>query len=150
MHQIYRIEHNATNVGPFQTRDNFTQALAQRAANSQRLRRPDEDNLHTGFNPWSFVFGCPGMDKLKEWVLLGSTIEENDDILWKLQKLGFVVREFLVPDDDIRWGIRGNQVLFDAETAREEGLVQDLPLIELMRESPLVFHIHLGQEAWGM
>jgi hypothetical protein len=137
MLQIYRVQHNVTKVGPFQTSGEFTQALAKKAIARPNLKSPGEDGLPLGHIPFFFVFGCPDMDTLKKWFLLGETPAENERIILSLKQQGFVLAEYLVDADDYRLSTSGLQVAFDTFNAHAEGLVQFRDLDELLAEHAL-------------
>lgn len=142
MRQIYRIEHQKTRIGPFQTHDDFTQQLAMKAGENPNLKCPVDDGLPLGFIPFSFVFGALDIASLKQWFFLGQTIQENETIIHKLKEKGFVLAEFLVPEEDCLVGLSQQQVAFDADNAKEEGLVAYHELDMLLKQSPLVFSVY--------
>lgn len=135
MLQIYRVQHKVTNVGPFQTSGEFTQALATKALARPELKSPGEDGLPLGHLPFCFVFGCPDIDALKKWFLLGETSAENEHIILSLKKQGFVLAEYLVEADDYQLSKSGTQVAFDAFNCRDEGLVEFHDLGDLLASS---------------
>ena len=139
MQLIYRVEHRSTGVGPFQTNLPFTQGLAFRAVNDPELRNPNDDGLLPSMMPWDWVFGAPSLEALKRWALLGFSIEENEAIVAKLSELGFVLSEYVVEEGQFRTGASGLQVAFDAQSCKQEGLVEQRDLRELLEQSPLVF-----------
>ncbi len=139
MLQVFRIEHKDTQVGPFQTNTEFTQELARRATAQSQLRAPHADGLGLGFLPYIYVFGCLDLDSLREWFLLGQTLQENRDILARLQAMGFVLSEYLVNDGDYRIGRSGLQVAFASCNCRDEGLVVFHELSTLEASTELAF-----------
>lgn len=142
MLQVFRIEHAQTQLGPFQTPGEYTQDLAVRAGRRRRLRNPEDDGLAIWSLPYGYRFACPSLDILKGWFFLGSSAQENDAIVARLAELGFVLAEFLVEDTEVRRGYSGVQLAFDAESCREEGLVEFRDLNELQQNSPYVFCVN--------
>lgn len=130
MLQVFRIEHRDTRVGPFQTYSSYTQKLVRWASERRDLLSPWQDGL--GDLPWSYVFGCPDMDCLRQWFLLGNSPRENGHIVRKLKDAGFVLAEYLVAADECRVSTSGIQLAFYPEQSREEGLVAYRGLDELL------------------
>lgn len=124
MLQVFRIEHELTRQGPFQTDDVFTQELARRANARPHLKSPGDDGLPLGELPWCYVFGCPDLATLASWFCLGETRAENAGILDTLKQRGFRLIEFLVDKEDCRVGQSGAQVAFYDRFSRQEGLTQ--------------------------
>lgn len=139
---IYRIEHLATKVGPFQTDTEYTQSLAKKAAATQHLKSPGDDGLPLGHLPFSFVFGCPDIQSLKQWFFLGVTAEENERIVRTLKDMGFVLVEYLADSYDYELSRSGNQIAFDARNCVEEGLVQVHDIGILLDEFPAARSVH--------
>lgn len=143
MKEIYRIEHRETGVGPFQTNDPWIQTfLVKRLMdNKHYFPSPGDDGLGLGNIPHWFVFGCPTIETLKRWILLGSTIDENDQIIKRLSDMGFVLGHYLVESDLVREGCRNIQVAFGKPDDLYEGCFEHKPLQVLMKESPFVFDV---------
>lgn len=133
MYEVFRIEHETSLVGPFQTDDLFCQELAEKANRSRRLRSPGDDGLGLANIPWDYAFGCLSLEALKEWFLLGNTPEENRNIVKQLDEKGFVLAVFLVEDDHIFIGRSQLQVAFNAKACRRENLVETHPLRYLLQ-----------------
>jgi hypothetical protein len=134
MLQIFRIEHETTRIGPYQTRDKFTQNLAKQAEADQGLKSPGDDGLPLGDLPFSFVFGCTDVPTLKRWFFFGDAVE-NERIVKMLKLKGFRLVEFLVEDADCEVSTSGRQVAFYAGFSRDEGLVQVHDLNVLLAET---------------
>lgn len=142
MIEVYRIEHRETGIGPFQTRDEFTQMLAKRLTDNQgHFPHPGDDGLGLGNIPWWYSFGCPTINTLKRWVLLGINVQENDSIIKKLDEMGFVLKHYLVEKDQVIMGLRKTQLAFGKEEDCDSCISESHPLGVLMKESPLVFDI---------
>lgn len=125
MLQVFRVEHQKSRVGPFQTVDHFTQELATKANSLDYLPAPSDDGLPSLSNlPYGYVFGCTDMEALKRWFLLGDSPIENHRIIQTLAQKGFNLVEFLVEDPDYLVSTSLTQVAFDPTISREEGLVQ--------------------------
>lgn len=124
MLQVFRIEHELTRQGPFQTDDAFTQELARRASARAHLKSPGDDGLPLGELPWCYVFGCLDLGGLASWFRLGETPAENARILAELEQRGFRLVEFLVDAEDCRVSRSGVQVAFYDRFSRQEGLTQ--------------------------
>lgn len=142
MLQIYRVEHAGTGVGPYQTVDEFTQDLAQKAGTNRHLKYPGDDGLPLGHLPYCFVFGCLDLRSLKRWFFLGESWEENERIVETLKEKGFRLAEYLVEEGDYQVSVSGIQVAFHASGCKEDGLVQYHDLGSLFAESPRVFDIY--------
>ena len=140
MLQVFRVEHESTQLGPFQTPDDFTQTLAKRAAATRDLRVPGEDGLPLGYLPFKFVFGCGDLAALKRWFCLGGTDVENEEIIQELKRRGFRLLEFLVEEGDYRVGLSGLQVAFDPSLSREESLFQAHDLATLLAYPAALAH----------
>ena len=142
MIEVYRIEHKETGLGPYQTRDEFTQMLAKRLTdNKGYFPHPGDDGLGLGYIPWWYSFGCPTLNDLKRWVLLGVNIQENDSIVKKLDELGFVLKHYLVEKEQVIMGIRKTQLAFGKKEDCESCISESYPLSIMMKESPMVFDI---------
>lgn len=139
MRCVYRVEHLDTHQGPFQFKHPFCLELLVRANRSGCLLSPSDDGLPMVSVPRHFVFGALSPEALKRWVLLGFSIEENERILAQLDRLGFVLAEYLVDEADLRTSASGLQTVFDAHKCHEEGLVEYRPLASLLQAAPLVF-----------
>lgn len=131
MLQAFRIEHRKTGLGPFQTPGELTQSLAKQATENPNLRSPFEDGIGLSDIPWAFVFGCPSLDTMREWVLSGSPHQDRR-VLKKLGAQGFVLTEYRVPEGDYRMGTSGKQLAFDALSCREERRMLHHPLDKLL------------------
>lgn len=142
MFQVYRIEHTVTGTGPYQSNDEFTQNLAQKAGVNRHLKSPGDDGLPLGWIPFCFVFGCLDLRSLKRWFFLGETWDENLSIIQTLKDKGFRLAEYLVEAENCRVSASGIQVAFDAYDSKDEGLVQYHDLNDLFLESPRVFDIY--------
>lgn len=123
MQHVFRVEHSITRQGPFQTNDPFTQMLAKMAISDPALKSPGQDGLPLGDVPFCFVFGCIGLESLRDWFLLGDCESSNEEIVEKLGSLGFRVGEYLVEEDDCWVSDSGVQAAFHASICREDGLV---------------------------
>jgi hypothetical protein len=142
MIEVYRIEHKETGIGPFQTSDEFTQDLAKLLTmNKGYFPHPGDDGLGLGNIPWWYCFGCPTLNDLKRWVLLGANIHENESIVKKLDELGFVLKYYLVEEDQVIMGIRKTQLAFGKEEDSESCISESCSLNTLMKDSPIVFDI---------
>lgn len=147
MIEVYRVEHKETGIGPFQTRDDFTQKLAKRLSrNKGYFPHPGDDGLGLGHIPWWYSFGCPTLNDLKRWVLLGVNIAENDAIVKKLDEMGYCLKYYLVEEDQVIMGARKTQLAFGKEEDCESCISESYPLNILMKESPLVFDIIVEEE----
>lgn len=128
MIEVYRIEHKETGTGPFQTDHSFTQELAKKITLSEHFPSPFEDGLGLSDIPWYFVFGCPSIETMKKWILLGETEEENHKIISELSKLGFIMSYYLVEDDLHRPSVSGMQLAFGKSFDDEECQFEHFPL----------------------
>lgn len=147
MKEVFRIEHKETGIGPFQTRNDYTQKLAKRlTANQWYFPHPGDDGLGLGNIPWWYSFGCPSLNDLKRWVLLGVNIQENETIIKTLDEMGFCVKYYLVEEDQVIVGWKKNQLVFGKEEDSETCISEIYPLSTLMKESPLVFDIIVHEE----
>lgn len=143
MHLVYRVEHSATRVGPFQTPDDYTQELGVMAtAREGLLKAPGDDGLPLGHLPWCYVFGCLDVANLKKWFFLGDTPADNAAILRTLKAKGFVLAEYLVEADDCRISTSGIQVAFYPTDAEDAGLVQYHDLESLLDHAPATATVH--------
>lgn len=124
MLQVFRIEHELTRQGPFQTDDVFTQELARKANARPDLKSPYEDGLPLAWLPFSYVFGCLDLKDLAGWFCLGESPAENARIVAELEQRGFRLVEFLVEAEDFKVGRSGTQVAFYPSYSRQEGLTQ--------------------------
>lgn len=131
MLHAFRIEHRTTRVGPFQTPGELTQSLAKQALEKPGLLSPFEDGLGLADIPWAFVFGCPSLDTMREWVLSGDR-HQDKRVLKKLEAQGFLLMEYRVPAGDYRMGRSGKQLAFDAISGREERRAHCHPLNKLL------------------
>jgi hypothetical protein len=148
MIEVYRIEHKETGLGPYQTRDEFTQKLAKRLTRNQRyFPHPGDDGLGLGNIPHWYSFGCPTLNDLKRWVLLGASIQENDSIIQKLDEMGFCMKYYLVEEDQVIMGWKKTQLVFGKEEDCEYCISDSYPLSVLMKESPFVFDIIIPEES---
>jgi len=140
--EVYRVEHKETGIGPFQTNHIFTQKLAQRLVkNKGYFPNPGDDGLGLASIPWFYNFGCPSIDDIKRWVLLGVNVQENDFIIKTLDELGFCLNHYLVEKDRVIIGWKKIQLAFDTRQGDDCCIVETQSLNILMRESPLVFDI---------
>lgn len=140
MIEVYRVEHKVTGVGPFQTNSEFCQKLVK---NTQpvlyRLKNPHDDGLEIAYIPYTYVFGCPDINSMKQWILTGRCYDENYEIINTLDEMGFVLSNYLVHPADVRMSWSKIQLAFCPIDAKEEKLVSHLSIKELIKESPLVF-----------
>lgn len=142
MISIFRIEHRETHVGFFETPTPYTQALAEKACKIRYLKAPSDDGLFMVSIPKAHVFGSSTIKALKRWIFLGDTFKSNEEIVYVLRDLGFVLAEFLVEDGAYRESWSKLQVCFDANACRREGLVEYRNLNELLTAPPLIYNIY--------
>lgn len=142
MIEVYRVEHKETGVGPFQTDLALTQFLAKRlGANTSYLPLPYEDGLGLADIPWWFVFGCPTIEDLKPWILLGLTVEENQRIVDQLDQLGFHIGYYVVEDSLFRMGRKGTQLVFGKSLYDDECQSDCLPIHKLLEHPPVLYEV---------
>lgn len=122
MRQAFRIEHETTGKGPFQSDTALCQALAK-AADARSLPLPQNDGLALGNIPWFYVFGSPCLQTLRQWVLPDGR-DAAMQTVQALQAEGFVLKEYLVDDDRHRMGHSKLQLALDAHSCEKEGLFE--------------------------
>lgn len=139
MLEVYRVEHKDTGTGPFQTNDPFTQKMVEKLfRNLHVFPNPGDDGLGLGDIPFWFVFGCPSIETMKQWILLGDNIHDNDAIVKTLDEKGFILKYHLVEEDWVRKGWSGHQVAFGNKDDHI-CVSEQLSITTLMREAPMMF-----------
>ncbi len=141
MIEVFRVEHVDTHQGPFYNCDAFSMTLAMMANQVRYLPSPSDDGMALFNRRW--VFGAPSLNRLKSWFLLGDTVEANIQLVDELSQHGYVLAEYLVSEGRYRLGARKNQVVFDADDCRSQGLVHYHDVRILTEQSPLVFDTQL-------
>ncbi len=124
MLHAFRVEHPQTGRGPFQSDHDISTLLARKVDAMPELPPPGRDGLGLGHLPWAFVFGCPSLETLKRWILVGDDAAENESIVRRLRRRGFVLAEYLVEQENLRMGYSRQQLAFDAADSKEDGLVE--------------------------
>lgn len=123
---VFRVEHQESGIGPFMSFGPFHEhpmhPYLLEISGKAELPGPSEE----GFDlPYAFFCGAPSLATLKKW--FGFQSPEFQGFKEALKEAGFVLREYLVADEDSVVAPSGLQVFFDKDEAilvKEEAVDQ--------------------------
>ena len=116
--KVYRVEHPSNSTGPYQSGAHYGLSGYREIHNAMINAHCNHVNDHPtpGYENLQVegrVCGCKTLKSLKAWF---------GDFLPKLIQLGFIIKEFDLPEDAVCCGLK--QVTFDASRATDSRVIR--------------------------